>query len=185
MAISKINTNSIAPSQTLVTPIISGLMDLQGGQIKFPSSQVSSSDANTLDDYEEGTYTPVIATNGTQPTGVAYQYQRGEYIKVGRMVTVMFMVGATWTNSPTGNFYFSLPFTAVQNTASYGVLNIAYNAGITYPSGKTSISGELPNGNASVSIVANGSGVGGSTLAIVTHIASGFVVEASITYFTA
>ena len=28
--------------------------------IKFPATQVASTDANTLDDYEEGTFTPVI-----------------------------------------------------------------------------------------------------------------------------
>src|ERR1035437_2045665 len=41
--------------------IIQGPLDLTGasaGQIKFPASQNASSDANTLDDYEEGTWTP-------------------------------------------------------------------------------------------------------------------------------
>jgi hypothetical protein len=167
-------------------PVFSAGIALASGQgINFgASSNASGMTSETLSDYEEGAFTPTIATNGTQPTGISYQYQRGEYTKVGRLVTVQFMVGATWSNSPTGSFFVSLPFTSNHPQSSYAVLNIAYGAGITYPSGKTSISGELPNGNASVSIVGNGSGVGGSALAIVTNVTSGFVIEASITYMT-
>ena len=37
-----------------------GLITIAAGQIKFPSTQNASADANTLDDYEEGTFTPVV-----------------------------------------------------------------------------------------------------------------------------
>ena len=50
-----------------------------GSGITFPATQSGSSDANTLDDYEEGTWTPVI--NGTtMPSG------SGWYTKIGRQV---------------------------------------------------------------------------------------------------
>ena len=50
-----------------------------GAGITFPSTASASSDANTLDDYEEGTWTPVI--NGfTAPSG------SGWYTKIGRQV---------------------------------------------------------------------------------------------------
>lgn len=110
MAISKINTNSIAPSQTLVTPVISGLMDLQGGQIKFPSSQVASSNANTLDDYEEGTWTPVPKYGGGN-TGMVY-VSSGSYIKIGKKVMVQAQINITNNGSSTGSLTIDgMPFT--------------------------------------------------------------------------
>jgi hypothetical protein len=65
---------------------------LQTNGIKFPATQVSSDDANTLDDYEEGTWTPQVNLLGTL-TYTAYQV--GKYQKVGNRVTVGFMVGVT------------------------------------------------------------------------------------------
>lgn len=50
------------------------------GQLKFPAAQYASSDANTLDDYEEGTWTPSLGGNAT------YSVQTGTYTKIGRVV---------------------------------------------------------------------------------------------------
>ena len=36
-----------------------------GAGITFPATQSASTDANTLDDYEEGTFTPILTTTGT------------------------------------------------------------------------------------------------------------------------
>jgi hypothetical protein len=52
--------------------------------IAFPPTQVASADANTLDDYEEGTFTPTIVGG---ITGVTYTSQEGFYTKVGRFVS--------------------------------------------------------------------------------------------------
>lgn len=72
----------------------SGTLILQGGStsatgtgITFPATQSASSDANTLDDYEEGTWTP----NTLSSSGSITSYSSGGfYTKVGRMVTVQF-----------------------------------------------------------------------------------------------
>jgi len=111
MAISKIVSNSIAPSQTLTTPVISGLMDLQGGQIKFPVAQVASADGNTLDDYEEGTWTPTSGTSGL--TVASFEY--AAYTKIGRLVTAYCYIGSL--NNTSGSTITSfqlngLPFTS-------------------------------------------------------------------------
>lgn len=77
---------------TTVTP--SGLIDASGaaaGQIKFPASQNASTNANTLDDYEEGTWTPVIGGSGGT-SGQAYSSQVGTYLKVGKTITAWFDV---------------------------------------------------------------------------------------------
>jgi hypothetical protein len=58
-----------------------------GAGITFPATQSASSNANTLDDYEEGTWTPVL-TGDTSSTGITYSGQVGRYIKIGNLVTV-------------------------------------------------------------------------------------------------
>ncbi len=58
-----------------------------GAGVTFPATQSASSDANTLDDYEEGTWTPSLSAQTTAPTGVTYDaYRYGRYTKIGRMV---------------------------------------------------------------------------------------------------
>ena len=102
--------------------------------ITFPATQVASADANTLDDYEEGTWTPDVRGSTAAGTGT-YTLQRGTYTKTGRSVTVVFRL--TWTNltSATGNLMLGgLPFTinnAVVNFAftPVGNLNLTYAAG--------------------------------------------------------
>jgi hypothetical protein len=64
-----------------------GILSLPKGQIKFPATQVASADANTLDDYEEGTWTgTVTVAYGFTAGGSATL--NGNYIKIGDMVTV-------------------------------------------------------------------------------------------------
>jgi hypothetical protein len=73
---------------------LAGLLDLSGaaaGQIKFPATQNASSDANTLDDYEEGSWTPGIGGNGGE-SGQTYSTQAGRYVKVGRLCVAWFRV---------------------------------------------------------------------------------------------
>jgi len=55
--------------------------------IAFPSTAVPSADPNTLDDYEEGTFTPVL-TFGGGSTGITYSFQKGSYVKIGDLVSV-------------------------------------------------------------------------------------------------
>jgi hypothetical protein len=83
-----------------------------GGQIKFPATQNASSDANTLDDYEEGTWTAAFVAGGGTIT-IDNSYKTGAYTKIGRQVTLTgyFIVGSV--SSPSGNVSISgLPFTA-------------------------------------------------------------------------
>ena len=71
--------------------------------------------ANKLDDYEEGTWTPVLTTSGnTDYSSVGYSIQYGHYTKVGQMVTAQCRVqtNSFTQGSPSGNIRISgLPFT--------------------------------------------------------------------------
>lgn len=78
--------------------------------VTFPAVAVPSADPNTLDDYEEGGWTPTIS--GTTVAGAGtYSLQAGSYVKIGKTVYVTARI--TWTaHTGTGNVQISnLPFT--------------------------------------------------------------------------
>jgi hypothetical protein len=92
-----------------------GTLAIRGGQIGFPATQVASTDVNTLDDYEEGTFAPVI----TAGTGTITSYtSSGNYTKTGNVVTFGFTL--TITNNGTGSVTLiaTLPFQASSNASS-------------------------------------------------------------------
>jgi hypothetical protein len=87
-----------------------GIISAAGGGIQFPATQIPSADANTLDDYEEGSFTPAISTGITSPT---YSTQTGFYVKIGRLVYYHFLldVASGTLNSSTLQFS-GLPFSS-------------------------------------------------------------------------
>lgn len=93
--------------------ILNNLLDISGasgGQIKFPASQNASANANTLDDYEEGTFTPAAAFGGGT-TGITYGTQSGAYTKIGNQLGLRIRLTLTSNGSSTGNFTITdLPF---------------------------------------------------------------------------
>jgi hypothetical protein len=116
---------------SLLTPLYissDGVLDLAIGQIKFPATQNASSNANTLDDYEEGTFTPTVSfsTSGT----VTYYLRLGTYTKIGRQVTVNLMVNFS-DNTGSGNVSIgNLPFTS-NSTTNYRLAGSILGAGMT------------------------------------------------------
>jgi len=62
-----------------------GATPSSGTGITFPATQSASSDANTLDDYEEGTFTPTGAS-----AGYTISSSNGRYTKIGRLVHCRF-----------------------------------------------------------------------------------------------
>lgn len=107
-----------------------GVVDVVSGQIKFPAAQNASAEANTLDDYEEGTFTPTIIGTTTSGTGT-YTGQVGRYTKVGNRVFVS--IAVAWTDhTGTGNIAIAgLPFAT---NATSGVIPVfaAYSNDLTY-----------------------------------------------------
>lgn len=67
-------------------------LTLTNGQIAFPATQVPSDNANTLDDYEEGTWTPTLTFDTPGDLSVVYSVRSGVYTKVGRVVAITFLV---------------------------------------------------------------------------------------------
>ena len=93
--------------------------------------------ANKLDDYEEGTWTPTIATGGTDFSSVGYATQLGTYTKVGRTVIAHFQINinALTVGSPSGNLCVKgLPFTSLNNSlAKAGTIAYVSNLQYAYP----------------------------------------------------
>ena len=107
-----LNANGIAlgPSVTAAS---------SGVGIKFPATQSASTNANTLDDYEEGSWTPTITMASGTSTGNSTSAQ---YIKIGRQVTVIVYVSlGTTSGGAEINFIGGLPFAVGNGNADYGV----------------------------------------------------------------
>ena len=103
---------------TISAAVLTGTTDLSGGQIKFPATQSPSADANTLDDYEEGTVTPQLLFGGGS-TGMTFTTQLGRYTKIGRLVFYEINLTLSAKGSSTGNATISgLPFTSAAAPAA-------------------------------------------------------------------
>ena len=95
--------------------------------------------ANSLDDYEEGTWTPYF--QGTSSNGsTSYATQQGYYTKVGRLVTAQFYVGGTWSGNYGGQVLLNgFPYSVASghggNWQAVGTYNIDNNAEAAYLSG--------------------------------------------------
>ena len=115
-------TVALTASPTFTGQATIPTINLTGGQITFPATQSASADANTLDDYEEGTWTPVLQGSSTAGT-YTYDTDRtnGRYVKIGKMVTVFGVYRiSTVTSAGTGDAKITgLPFTAVTLSTSW------------------------------------------------------------------
>jgi hypothetical protein len=151
-----------------------------GSGISFPATQSASSDANTLDDYEEGTWTATMSTSSSGT--VTISTNTGWYTKIGRQVSILgqFKVGSV--SSPAGELYINgLPFTSLSASTNHSSIAILAD-GLT-ASATTQMMGYIsPNGTT----IAIGKFSAGSYLgqgANVCQANSYFFIQA--TYFTA
>jgi hypothetical protein len=86
--------------------------------IEFPATQVASASANNLDDYEEGTWTPSLGGTTT------YTAQGGTYTKIGRQVTINFLIGVNILGTGSSSVITGVPFTV--NATNRGSGGVAY-----------------------------------------------------------
>jgi hypothetical protein len=105
-----------------------GYLRLAGGGIQFNGDTLA---ANALDDYEEGTWTPVyIGTSGSIGS-TAYTTRNGTYTKIGNVVIVGLQLLLSNKGSWTGTVKITgLPFTAandgVQSIGGLQVNNVTF-----------------------------------------------------------
>jgi len=89
-----------------------GNVAASGVGIAFPNTQVTTSDPNTLDDYEKGTWSPYAYGSTTAGTGTySATNNKGAYVKIGSLVTAYFSFNCTSTHTGTGLLFIGgLPF---------------------------------------------------------------------------
>jgi hypothetical protein len=112
----------------------SGAIKLASGcpGIDFSGIQTNASGmtSETLDSYEEGTWTPEILGNGTNGTWTPANANGGFYVKIGKQVTAWFNANGTLSGA-TGNTMrvHGLPFAASANNSPTAAKNAVYSAG--------------------------------------------------------
>jgi hypothetical protein len=112
--------NPLVSTNSTRSVALNGAVPQTGTGITFPATQSASSNANTLDDYEEGTWTPTLVF-GSGSTGITYNARNGRYTKIGNYVFATGFVNLSSKGSSAGDATFTgLPFSADETNRSYG-----------------------------------------------------------------
>jgi len=130
------NSNRIAPMKNMV--VSDGTQDighpsyrwkdlyLSGGVVFGDAGGSGTPSSNTLDSYEEGTFSPQYLGSSSSPT-VTYQYQHGRYVKVGNLVWINVRLRASSVSGGSGSLRVgNLPFNCNSGTDDYSSFNIGY-----------------------------------------------------------
>jgi hypothetical protein len=146
--------------------------------IKFPATQVGSADSNTLDDYEEGTWTPTLPNGGTLAVVNA------RYVKIGQKVTVSLYVNSVNPTNNSSEFRIGgLPF---ENT--YSSPSLYYGGSFGYV-GASNLSTYLPITGSSFTYIYfhinNGNGATKTNANYITDAGANGNIIMTITYFAA
>ena len=151
--------------------------------VAFPATQVASSDANTLDDYEEGTFTATATVGGSSTT---QSNSAGFYTKIGRICHITCRVTLTSLGSGTGTFLVSLPFTASNHSVPSGTL-LHYGLNFAGSSGTITANQVYAIATANAASFSLATSFGGSTLQVNTgaqYLANNTDFMLSLRYFT-
>ena len=111
-----------------------GATAADGVGIAFPATQSASSNANALDDYEEGTWTPTYLGETTAGS-TTYTTQLGKYTKIGNVVYCNMQL--SWS-AASGTGYINiggLPFSAVSGSLGTTNTTMPYMNNITVGAG--------------------------------------------------
>jgi len=122
-------TTDTLTNKTLTTPIVSTTIGVggatpsgSGSGITFPATQSGSTNANTLDDYEEGTYTPSIQNFTVGGTTTL----TGSYTRIGNLVSFNVTFVNTGTIAHSASALISTPFNS--GLINSGAINMWINS---------------------------------------------------------
>jgi len=167
------------------TPQLGGDLDANGsditgvGSIVFLATQSADADANALDDYEEGTFTPQIGDQSLDGTGESQTYtsQYGRYTKIGQKVFFTLLLGVNSLGTlSTGNSVavLGLPFT--QHNVTYGQAAVSVPYGYSFATGGSySLGGEIPLNTSHILLKKWDATTGASYLTIAQYSAGGTI----------
>jgi hypothetical protein len=124
----------------------SGAITLTSGSLTWPATAIASGGANTLDDYEEGDFTPVISDNSG--AGGGYAAQVGRYVKIGKNVfwtvnvTLNSLTGLTGTEEVQ---ILGLPFTSDSTGVNSTLGQAGQSTGLVITAGHSYVGTIAPN----------------------------------------
>jgi hypothetical protein len=141
--------NSVVLGDSNVTSVLcasDGEAQLYASAIRFPATQVANGNANALDDYEEGTFTPAYTLSSVGDASWTHDRQIGRYTKVGNVVHFQCFVrtDAYSNSSGSGDLRISgLPFTSDSTT---NVVTAVSVSAFGFASDNNPISARIVNG---------------------------------------
>jgi hypothetical protein len=138
-----------------------------GAGITFPATQSASSDANTLDDYEEGTWTPSVGGNAS------YNSREGNYVKIGKQVTVNGSINVDAIGTGSAHTVSGLPFSATINVPG----------SCSFFTSVTNLVTCIPQTNADTTFTLVGLTAAGASFGTQNVFQNNTIVRFSITYF--
>jgi hypothetical protein len=159
------------------------IIGTSGKGIDF-SATAGTGTSELFDDYEEGTWTPVLTTDGTNFTSVSYIIQAGTYTKIGNRVIcdATIYTSAITKGSASGNVVISgLPFTAAFSSARASInVGTSFSWATNNPTG-----GEIPDSNTIIYLNTRLTSNGGTTNVVVSDVGTGSnnFIRVSSSYF--
>ena len=144
--------------------------------VAFPAADVPNANVNTLDDYEEGTFTPALAWGTPGTSTWAVTFANGFYTKIGNRVFFHVAMQVVPTNgTATGALNLTgLPFAA--SAIANSNTRFPVQMGGWSKAGYSSIACNVVPGGTSANFIAMGSGVALSAVALA-DVASGGTVN--------
>jgi hypothetical protein len=140
------------------------------GNLKFPSGQgidfsatgdgSGTSASELLDDYEEGTWSPIFSTNTNGASGQTYVAQLGSYKKIGAIVNCFFDMGLSSLGTFGGTYITlgGLPYTNFPAGNIGGCMIIGYYSGFNLPTNCTTLTTYSDAGHAYIMTPSDNSG---------------------------
>ena len=171
--------------------VIADGLTLTDGNITFSGSGhgihlgvTTATAANLLDDYEEGTWTPVVKSNANTITGGT---RLATYTKVGRMVHVFFSIAGGTTSGTidnSGDFFRiqGLPFTAA-NVAGTRYIGTQFNHYNNPATTEENVLGLVGQNESQIEFVEHDGGETGYSAARLAAVGSNSYAQFAVVYY--
>jgi hypothetical protein len=116
---------------TLSSPSVTGNLTFSTSDAGVIFNKSGALVNSTLNDYEEGTWTPIFTRAGSAPT-VSYAARQGRYTKIGRLVYISVIVSVISQSGGSGNYAIQgLPFPPASLESEAIGMAVSNSAGIT------------------------------------------------------
>ena len=117
------------------------------GWIKFPATNVVSTDKNTLDDYQEDSLTPDAEDDGGTTSATYAATPTGNWTKVGNRVFFDGRINILTLGDAEVTQQFKVRMGGMPNISSEGIVNVGLGLTLALPTAGTYITGLVASGN--------------------------------------